>query len=307
MKKIIFAFFILIILFSFTGCKLDLSKKTFSNKNEEIKKELVELIKKEYEYTVKVEITGKTIGVYFPVDNLLEDSKAEEKKINKDVAEKIDRIIFLVHRVVLSSDNNLEFYTVVTVDMKSGEQLLITGYFYDVIRARLENISRGEFSQRLLKGLDKNDKMIGDWDGKNFKIDEIFLPNFLVNQIVQRIRVATFKEKDIPEENNFFSLFFKDKKPEEKFEAKDVKWGLENKIFTFVLEIPDYQVENAREIFGCILNSTVDTLYSYDFDYNAVRIFVGNKDETKKIFFINKKDLELFRKKKIKIENLINE
>ncbi|PKL72074.1 hypothetical protein CVV26_03075 [Candidatus Kuenenbacteria bacterium HGW-Kuenenbacteria-1] len=305
-KIFIFIFIIIVLPVLVTGCKWDLSKKTFSSKNEEIKKELMELVKKEYKYNVKVEIINKTIGVYFPLSNLLEDDKAEEKKLNKEVAEKIDHVIFLTHRVALSSDNNLDFYVIKTVDMENGNELSVVGYFYDVYRARLANISKGEFSQRLLKGLNKNDKIINDWEGKNFKMNEIFLPDFLATQIAQRIKIATTKKKDETEKNNFFSFVFEDKKLKEKFEAKEIQWALKDKIFTFVLEIPDYQEENVQEIFNLILKTTADVLYAYDFDYSATRILIKNKTENKKIFFINKKDLELFRNRKIKIEELID-
>lgn len=99
---------------------------------------------------------------------------------------------------------------------------------------------------------------------------------------------------------------FEDKKLEEKFEAKEIKWGLKDKIFTFVLEIPNYQEKNIKEIFSLILKTTAEVLSAYDFDYNATRIIIKSKNENKKIFFINKKDLELFRKGKTKIEELIN-
>jgi len=298
-------FLILFILFLLTGCTLNLSKQTFSNTNDGIKKELIELVKKEYNHNINVEIFNKTINVYFPVNNLLKDNKAKEKELNKKTAEKIDRIIFLIHRVAFSSDNNLDFYVITTTDMETGNELLLIGYFYDVYRVRLLNISKGEFSQRLVNGLNENIEAINDWDGKFFKTKEIFLPDFLASQIAQRIRIATSKEKNKLENNKFFSYLLQDKKPEEKFEAKKIQWGLKDKIFTFVLEIPDYQEKNAQEVFNLILKTTAHVLYSYDFDYNAVRILVRSKSVDKKIFFINKKELELFRKEKIKIENLI--
>lgn len=306
-KKFIFLFLIIFIPFLLTGCKWDLSKKTFSEKNEEIEKELITLTKKEYNHDIKVKIINKTIDVYFPLTNLLEDDKAEEKKLNKETAKKIDRVIFLTHRVALSSNKDLNFYVITVADMENGEELSVIGYFYDVHRVRLLDISKDEFSQRLLKGLNKNLEAIGDWEGKSFKIEEIFLPNFLATQIAQRIKVATFKkEKEKSIENNFFFSLFQDKKPKEKFEAKEIQWGLKDKIFTFVLEISDYQIKNSQEIFNLILKTTAHVLRAYDFDYNACRILIKNENKNKKIFFIDKKDLELFRKGKIKIEELIN-
>lgn len=210
-KIFIFLFLIILLPLSLTGCKSNLFNKTFSDKDEEIKKELIELAKKEYNSDIKVKIINKTIGVYFPVKKLLEDDKAEEKKLNKETAEKIDRVIFLIHRVALSSNKDLDFYTVVVVDMESGEELSIAGYFYDVYRARLSDISKGEFSKRLLQGLNKNPKAINDWEGKNFEMKEIFLPDFLAIQIAQRIKIATLKKKDEPEKNNFFLLCLKTK------------------------------------------------------------------------------------------------
>ncbi|MFH1838025.1 MAG: hypothetical protein ABH808_00790 [Candidatus Kuenenbacteria bacterium] len=306
-KNSIFIFLILLIPFFLTGCKLNLFDKTFSDKDDEIQKELVELVKKEYGHKIEVKIVNKTIGVYFPVNNLLENDEAKEKKLNEETAKKIDRVIFLTHRVALSSNKKLDFYIVIATDMKSGYALSIIGYFFDVHRIRLLDISKDEFSQRLLKGLNKNSEAINDWDGKHFKIEEIFLPNFLAAQIAQRIKIVASEKKNDSEKNKFFYSWFQEKKPNEKFEAKEIQWGLKDKIFTFVLEILDYQEKNVQETFNLILKTTAHVLRAYDFDYNAARIIIKSKNENKKIFFINKKDLELFRKGKIKIENLISE
>jgi hypothetical protein len=339
-KNSIFIFLILLLPLLLTGCKLNLLTRqnashiiaetnnlnaqetlpkikntntwwnklfnqTFSDKDEKIKKELIELTKKEYGHDIKVKIINKTIGVYFPVNNLLDNQTGDqntEPLFNKEIAKKIDRVIFLTHRVALSSDKKLDFYVITTTDIKSGDELSIIGYFPDVLKVRLLNISKGEFSQRLINGLNKNPQAIDDWEGKNFKIEEIFLPNFLVGQIAQRIKIATTK-KDLKEKNFFW---FQKKETKRTFETKKIQWGLKDKIFTFVLEIPNYQKENTREIFNLILKTTAHVLWAYDFDYNATYILIKNKNENKKIFFINKKDLELFRKEKIKIENLIN-
>lgn len=302
-SKILLFTSIIAILFLLTGCKLNFNQ-TFSDKDEEIKKELIELTKKEYGHDIKVNIVNKTIDVYFPVNNLLKDDKAEEKKLNEEIAKKIDRVIFLIHRVALSSDKKLDFYVATVADMENGNELSIIGYFPDVLKVRLLNISKNEFSQRLIKGLNKNSKAIDDWEGKNFKIEEIFLPNFLAGQIAQRIKMAVSKNSSGENKKNFF--WFQEKKPKEIFEAKEIQWGLKDKIFFFVLEIPDYQEKNIQEIFNLILKTTAHVLWAYDFDYSATRVLIKSKNENKKIFFINKKDLELFRKGGIKIEELIN-
>ncbi|MEK7166819.1 MAG: hypothetical protein AAB732_00145 [Patescibacteria group bacterium] len=304
-QTLIIFLFLLFFSLALTGCKLNLLNKTFSDKDEEIKKQLIELVKKEYNYDIKTKIINKTIGVYFPVNNLLEDNKAEEKKLNKEIAKKIDRVIFLTHRVALSSDKKLDFYIIIAADMESGNELSLIGYFPDVPKVRLLDISKDEFFQRLLKGLNNNSEAIGDLEGKNFKIEEIFLPNFLAAQIAQRIKFANLQDNLKENSKSFF--WFQDKNPKEKFEAKEIQWGLKDKIFTFVLEIPDYQAKNIREIFSLILKTTAHVLHSYDFDYSAARILIKNNNGNEKIFFINKQNLELFRKGKIKIEELISE
>jgi len=204
-----------------SGCGPTYPKEQFADS-------IVRLCKKEYNLDVKAEVAGKTVTIYAPIRDLWDMTFALTEK----AGEEINNVILSVSRVALSTDAKYDFYVVIAHDIRIPEiQIIIIKYVDDVKRFFLNDISRGEFSKRMLvdkrlnpqsrkefaikevfakMGLDSkwqdavmNDFFrsqptaigdIGYWNGR-FYIKDISLPEYLAEQIAARIKMEFFEDK----------------------------------------------------------------------------------------------------------------
>ena len=229
-KKNIFAFSFLLV----TGCWLlvTLSGCSPSYPKEKFKESIVRICKQEYKLDVKVATTEKTVAVYVPLTDLIDFTFA----ITKSASEKINDVILTVSRVALSTDAKYDFYCVIAHDIRMPEiQIVIIKSVDDVKRFLLSDISRGEYSKRMLIDIrfspqaqkeravkDVFDKMsldpkwqeqvmndffraepsgladIGYWNDR-FYIKDISLSEFVADQIASRIRMQFREDKALSE------------------------------------------------------------------------------------------------------------
>jgi hypothetical protein len=200
--------------------------------NEAIK----ELCKREYKLTVDTKISGRTVAVYLPIENLFDAVLNIDSKASK----KLNDVILGVSRVAISTDGKFDFYIVITQDPKMPEvEIVYIRYVDDIKRFLLGGISRDDYSkraviaiktppqaerERILKDLfsklkvENSDQMIkeyleseegvsgiGDisyWNNKFF-IKEIGLAEFLASQIEERIKMDFRTDKDL---NKWYEL-----------------------------------------------------------------------------------------------------
>lgn len=314
-----FALFILL-----NGCGPTYPKERF-------KESIVKVCKGEYKLDVKVETIGKTIAIYAPLSGLLDITFA----ITKTAAEKINNIILSVSRVALSTDAKYDFYCVIAHDIRMPEvQIVIIKTVDDVRRFLLGDISRDEYSKRMLvdirlspqaqkehditqafekTGVDKKLQEavmddffrsepaamgdIGYWNNR-FYIKDISLPEFLAEQIANRVRIE-FREDnklsgDIAINFSKGAYVSKDGKKYFRFEiAATPSW------------IKEIKFEDVRrKVFLEALNviSRVIRGYKfYDFDY----IEILNQSDGN-ILKLTKDELEDYRIKKITFEDIMN-
>ncbi len=118
--------------------------------------------KEEYGVDVKVKKTGKTLGVYIPLEGLFESSvEIDEEasldeilsglKFSPETSRKIDDVCMSVSRVCLSTDCPVDFYVVIAADTEvTGAQIILTRHVTDIKRILTGDISRGDFIQRML-------------------------------------------------------------------------------------------------------------------------------------------------------------
>jgi hypothetical protein len=153
--------FIFLILTSFSAC----DKPTYPTGK--IEESILKLCKDEYNLdNVKVKIVGSTLGVYIPVEGLVDP----KMQLDKKAGEKIEDVALSIHRVVTSTDMPLKFYILTARDTKTaGAEFILTGFIYDVVRVRLFDISRGEYFQRILRDFRFNPAIAGER-----KIRELF-------------------------------------------------------------------------------------------------------------------------------------
>jgi len=191
MKRIFL--FLILLMFMSSGCKPTYPKIKVSDS-------IIKLCRDEYNTEVKVKTIGKTMGVYMPVDNLLDSSLQP----SEESFEKLGNVLHVLSRVALSTDADLEFITLVARDSKiSGFELILTRYIEDIKRFMVGDISRGEYMKRmlfetrldplvLLSNLASKDKKEQP-QREEFSIEEVHLPDFLAKQISRRIE-DKFKE-----------------------------------------------------------------------------------------------------------------
>ena len=191
-----------------------------------------EVCKDEYGMDVDVTVKGSTMGIYYPMEGLLDVGMG----ISEGAWDKIGNLLLIASRVVLSTDAEIKFYCVITQDVKLPElQVVIIKYVEDVKKGMYRNISRGEAFKRTLfsinltpqakkersiekifekMGVDDSTRQsvledffrspptklsdIGYWRG-NFYLKEITIQEFLASQIANRIKYEFKDNKDLSE------------------------------------------------------------------------------------------------------------
>ena len=169
----LFACFLLIA--AIAGCK-----PTYTNEN--IEQSIIKICKDDYKIDIKTKRIANTLGVYVPINGLFE-SKAQIKgreaapedilsdiKFSKEAADRIGDVSMALSRAVLSTDAPIDFYVLVASDTKAtGLQIIITRYAMDIKRLMLEDVSQGEYHQRLLMDMD-----FGPVNGAEETVKEFF-------------------------------------------------------------------------------------------------------------------------------------
>ncbi|NIN91841.1 hypothetical protein GTO36_02360, partial [bacterium] len=97
--------FLILLMFMGSGCKPTYPKTKVSDS-------IIKLCRDEYNTEVKLNTAGKTLGVYMPVDNLLDSSLQP----SEESFEKLGNVLHVLSRVALSTDADLEFITLVARD-----------------------------------------------------------------------------------------------------------------------------------------------------------------------------------------------
>lgn len=299
---------------------------------ERLKESIIKICKKEYNLDVKAETIGKTIAIYAPIENLIDFTFA----ITAKASEEINDVILSVSRVALSTDAKFEFYCIIARDVRLPEvQIIIIKSVDDVKKFLLNDISRSEYGKRMLidirlnpqaqkeraikevfekMGLDKtmqsqvvNDFFnappaalgdIGYWNEK-FYVKDVTMPEFLAEQIASRIRME-FKD------NPGISEFFLVKSSKCTYVSKDGNHCFRLEILAeqkWFKQFAGEDNELAEKVFLTALNVSNDVIHGYRFkDFDYVEIINQADGRSVKV---SRDDLEKFRTKKIKFEEII--
>ena len=164
---------------------------------------------------VKAKIIGGTLGVFIPIEKLVDD----DLRLNADATNKIEDAALSIHRVAMSTDKPLKFYTLTARDINTpGAEFMLTAFVYDVIRVRLLDISRGEYQKRTLKDFRFNPVVTGEekikelFNGLNENsplveaLTPLFYPIYLIGEKgSQKIEIREIFSKEIsPQEALFY-------------------------------------------------------------------------------------------------------
>ncbi|NQT32534.1 MAG: hypothetical protein HQ594_02540 [Candidatus Omnitrophica bacterium] len=184
----------------------------------------------EYGMDVDVAVAGNTMGIYYPMQGLLNVGMG----ISDEAWDTISNLVLIASRVTLSTDADIYFYCVVAQDARLPElQVVIIKYVDDVKRGMMRNISRNESFKRTIFSLNLTpqakkersiekvfDKLniegatrekvmdeffrspptklsdIGYWRD-NFYLKDITMEEFLSEQIANRIKLEFTSNKEL--------------------------------------------------------------------------------------------------------------
>ncbi len=183
---------------------------------ERVEQSVVKLCKNEYDLDVKAKIIGSTLGVFIPIEGLVDP----DLKLDQGAGEKIEDVALSIHRVIMSTDKPLKLYTLTARDTSAiGAEFILTGFVYDVVRVRLLDISRGEYHKRILRDFRFNSIVTGEAKIRELlnavnkhslsmqKIRHLFYPIFTIGKEgSQKIEIIDIDAKEISEQEALFYI-----------------------------------------------------------------------------------------------------
>jgi hypothetical protein len=169
---------------------------------EKIVESITSLCKQEYNIEAKVWLAGETVWIYIPLQRLI--AKEEDAPWDKEMVEKVNKVIVGASRVVLSMKPRPQFMVVAASDTQEyGIDYFIITWIPDIVKYQLEFISRDEFSRRHVMKIMENPLALNDLEGKHIKRDEIKMADFIAAQITQRIQAKFILE---PQFKDYFEV-----------------------------------------------------------------------------------------------------
>ena len=153
---------------------------------EKIVEAITNLCEAEYSIKPKVWLLGETVWVYIPLPKLI----TKDVQFDKDVFEKINKVMIGASRVLLSMKPRPQFMALVASDTEEyGIDYTVITWIPDIVKYQLQLISRDEFFQRNVIRIEESPAALGDREGIHLKKEDIKLSEFLGEQIKQRIQL----------------------------------------------------------------------------------------------------------------------
>jgi len=176
------------------GCSSDIEP---TYKEDDIPYQVKKICKEEYQLDVATKSTRNTLWIYAPLSKILhkEYGIKEDKIFDEEVADKLRYIITSVGRVLLSADKTPEFFVLVASDIKLGLDYTLTGSTLDTKKTYAGFLPWTEANRRYIIKFDVSPQAIGDESGRHMEAYDITMPDFLAEQIAQRIS-ANFQDEN---------------------------------------------------------------------------------------------------------------
>ncbi len=210
MFKVKISFIILFLLSLISaGCqpKPQSVKHTYSK--ETVANDIIELCRREYKREPKVWLINDTVWVYIPFESLID----KNMEPTKEVSDTLNDIVLASSRVVLSMNPRPKFLVIAASDIKEyGIDYLTISYIPDLIKYRLDAISRDEFLRRHITRIKESFDAMSDAEGKHLEKTDIKLEDFMSEQMASRINLK-FAEDPLLKDHfkvNKVSVRFKD-------------------------------------------------------------------------------------------------
>ena len=179
-------FTIFIILLPLFGC-IENFEPTY--KEEDIPHLVKQICKDEYNLDVITKRISNTLWVYAPLTKILHKDYGikPDKVFNEETSDKIRNILTTIGRVLINSDYTPEFFVLVVLDIDIGLDYRMIGYVLDVKKSYAGFIPWTEANRRYVTKFRIAPEAIGDISGEYLEVYGIRLPDFLAEQIAQRI------------------------------------------------------------------------------------------------------------------------
>ncbi len=204
---------LLIFTFLLSGC---LSIKPTYTK-EKIVESITILCKQEYNIEPRVWLLGETVWIYIPLPRLI----TQDAQWDKEVLEKINKVMLGTCRVLLSMKPRPQFLAIVASDTQEhGLDYTIITWIPDIVKFQLQFISRDEFTRRAIIKIERNILALSDSEGSHIRKNEIRLEDFLAEQIAQRAHLKFALEPK-------FKDYFKVEGANAAFEGDTLKIGVQ--------------------------------------------------------------------------------
>lgn len=153
--------------------------------------DLEALCLQEYHLPVRVQLVGHDVAVVCTIEHLLKpmgDGGVEYAPTEAARAQMAD-VVEAIHRVTLSADWPVNFYTVIALDPQvPGAWLMLVRYLDDVRRVNANVISPTEFFQRTVLNLQYDPR--NPPDPQTLRVRDLTLEDFLVLQMGKRLQNA---------------------------------------------------------------------------------------------------------------------
>jgi hypothetical protein len=250
-----FSFFLYTVL---SGCQ-NSTEPSFQEKD--IPYHVKKICKEDYRLDVITVRTNTTLWIYAPLEKILDKEYGikEGKVLDEEMTDKLRNILITVGRVVLSSNKAPEFFAIWSSDINLGLDYILIGNVIDIKKAYAESIPFTESNKRYVMRFGLNPEAIHDTAGRHLKFYNVNMPDFLTQQMAQRISMR-FQADNLKQ---YFKL--------------DKIDGIFNND-TFILEYtikPLTPSQKPIDIMDEILNTITYCIKAYDFK-NFSRVEITN-------------------------------
>ena len=156
--------------------------------SESVPQAIEKICKDLYKLDVVAEVSGKTIGVLFYTDHLVDDTGMMDQKL---IRKTIGDLVLTITRVALSTDLDVRSVVVAIRGQQDFNEIRIIRNMDDIKKAQTEALSMDESLNRTLWEQSKyhTDALDPDY----FPLKDLTLESFLAKQVVQRVRFAAPK------------------------------------------------------------------------------------------------------------------
>jgi hypothetical protein len=248
--------FSLIICLNLTGCQKPIEP---TYKEEDIPYFVKRICKEEYGLDVTTKRTPTTLWIYAPLNKILhkEFGIKEDKLFDEEISDKLRNIFTTIGRVLISSNKTPEFFALLASDINIGLDYTIIGNTLDIKKSYADFIPWTEANRRYVVKLKMEPKAVGDSTGRHLQAYDVKMPDFLSEQMAQRIG-AQFQNE---ERKKYFKV--------EKSEGKFINNTFVLDYYLTQISKPDTEIDIRKEI----LNIITYCIKTYNFkDFSMIEI-----------------------------------